>query len=317
MAVPYLEGVVGGKTIGHTARCRGEEGGQVYGVSVAEAGIVEGRSIVVHSHGAIGDLVASVAIDICHSQVMVPLSGIASLVGVVGVEDPAEAELLAVEIVGGEHGACVVASAEDGTQVLTVEVATGGQEAVAAVGVVITPGANLASLRNVIHGGQGTSRAAIEAGNPFGSFVDEAASARFGVHVIGPTGTAELLVGVVVGLINLMVRPTDVVCFRVAEDVAQSVDGAIGGSHEEFSTAVAIEVGDDEGCVVSSAADIRSEVYAPERGAVESQGLEDGGGGDAALAVVARVGGIPFEDDFQLAVAVEVGHGGVVGVVGD
>ena len=99
----------------------------MHGIAMPHAGVIKAAAVVVDSHGAIGDLVATVAIDISHAQVVVALSGIAVPFGRVGVENPADRECAAVEIVGGDTRTGVVATTENGAKVLAVEVVqTGG-----------------------------------------------------------------------------------------------------------------------------------------------------------------------------------------------
>ena len=288
---------------------------QMHGIAMTEAGVVETAAVVVKGHGAIGDLVAAIAIDIADAQVVVALTGIAAPFGRVGVEGPTHGEVLAVEVVGRDACTGVVTATEDGAEVLAVEVGAGGQEAVAAVGVVVAPATQFATFGDIVNGAEGAAGEAIEAGDPLRTFIDEAATRSLAVHLAGPTWTAELLAGVAIGLVGYGVGMTDMVGCGVAEDGTCAVDGAVAGAHEEFGTAVTIEVGDDEGGVVGAAADVAAEVDAPHGSAIEAQGLKDGGRGDAALAVVATVGGVPLQDDLHLPIAIEVGHGGVVGVV--
>ena len=284
---------------------------------MTEAGVVEASAIVVEGHGAVGDLVAAVAIHVAYAQVVVALSCIAAPLGGVGVEGPADCQLFAVEVVGGDARAGVVAATEDGAQVLAVEVAAGGQETVAAVGVVVAPAAQLTALGDIVDGADGTSALALKAGDPFRALVDEAAACSLAVHVVRPSRTAELLAGVVVGLVGCRVRLADMIGVGIAEDGACAVDGAVAGANKELSTAVAIEVCHDEGRIVSTAANVGAEVDAPHGGAVQAQGFENGGRCDAAVAVVFGVGGVPLQDNLHLSVAIEVCHGGVVGVVGE
>ena len=56
MAVPHLK--AGGS---------GVESGEMHGIAVTEAGVVESASVVVNGHGTIGNLVASVAIYISNA----------------------------------------------------------------------------------------------------------------------------------------------------------------------------------------------------------------------------------------------------------
>ena len=62
---------------------------------------------------------------------------------------------------------------------------------------------------------------------------------------------------------------------RIADDLPDAIDGAVGGLARDFGAAVAVEVVDDELRVVRALADVLPEVDAPEEGAVEPVGLED------------------------------------------
>ena len=97
-------------------------------------------------------------------------------------------------------------------------------------------------------------------------------------------------------------------------DLARAVDGAVGRLAGDLGPAVAVEVVDHELRVVGAFADVLAQVDPPEPRAVELVGFEDRLRGAAALRVVAAAADL-MDDDFVLAVAVEVADRGVVGRV--
>ena len=70
-------------------------------VAVAQAVGVEAAAVVVDAAGAVNDFIAAVAVHVGNAQVVVALTFEGLVFGLAeGVEVPAEAELLAVEVVG-------------------------------------------------------------------------------------------------------------------------------------------------------------------------------------------------------------------------
>ena len=102
MTVPYLQ-LLGIRV----------EGCQMDSIAVSHASIVQSASVVVNSHRAIGNLVAAIAIDISHAQVVVPLSCIGGPFWGIGVKRPMILQLFAVPIPCGDDGTGVVAPAKD------------------------------------------------------------------------------------------------------------------------------------------------------------------------------------------------------------
>ena len=103
---------------------------------------------------------------------------------------------------------------------------------------------------------------------------------------------------------------------RAADHLAGAAARAVGGLAHDFGAAVAVEVVDHELRVVRAGADVAAEIDAPQPRAVELVGIEVHVARVARLRVVLRVGRIPLEHVFELAVAVEVADGHVVGGVG-
>ena len=76
------------------------ESHEVDGIAMAHSRVVETTSVVIDSHRTVGDLVATIAIDIGNSQVVIALAGIFCPFGVVGIEGPTILEFLAIPIPG-------------------------------------------------------------------------------------------------------------------------------------------------------------------------------------------------------------------------
>ena len=89
----------------------------------------------------------------------------------------------------------------------------------------------------------------------------------------------------------------------------------MGGLADELGTTVAIEVVDEELRVVGPGTDVLSQVDTPELGAVELVGIEVDIARLATDGVILKVGGLPADYQFVVAVAVEVGHRPVVGEI--
>ena len=80
--------------------------------------------------------------------------------------------------------------------------------------------------------------------------------------------------------------------------------------------AIAIEVIDEELGIVGTCTDVLPQVDAPEFLATEFVTIEDDITRIAVVRVVVRVGRIPFQDDFILAIAIHIPHTTVVGRIG-
>lgn len=94
-----------------------------------------------------------------------------------------------------------------------------------------------------------------------------------------------------------------------------TVGSAVGCFADYFGFAVAVEVGNKELCIVSTRADVFAEVNAPFASTVEFIAVKVCRAGETVVRVVVRVCGVPFEDDFILAVTVNVAYRCVVGCV--
>ena len=268
----------------------GDHGAEVHGVAVAQAVGVEARAVVVDAAGAVDDLVAAVAVHVGGAEVMVALAvpGAEGFVAV-GVEEPLHLEFLAVPVPGGEGGAGVVAAAHHRARADAVQVGDGGQVAVGAVGVGVSPGAVLAAAGDIVHRGHGGAGTAVEDGQVLVALHDAA------------EGPAAVFAVVGVG---------------VADDLAGAVHGGVGGLADQLDTAVAVQVIDDELRVVGACADIAAQVDAPQALAAELEAVDVDLAGVAVVGVVVGVGRIPFQEDLVFAVTIHVADRAVVGGIG-
>ncbi|MCY1230252.1 hypothetical protein D9M72_426580 [compost metagenome] len=103
---------------------------------------------------------------------------------------------------------------------------------------------------------------------------------------------------------------------RVADHGTGTVCGAVRGLHRQLGLAVAVKVVGEQLGVVRARPDVVAQIDAPQLGAVHLVGVHVDVAGIAGLRVVLGVGRRPRLDDLVLAVAVQVGHAGVVGGVG-
>ena len=115
------------------------EVGDVHRVPVPETRGVQAGAVIVDRGGAVDDLVLAVGVHVGDDELMIALPGVALVAWLVGVEQPAGAEVLAVEVDCPECGPRVVAAGEDGTGMFTVEIGGPGEEAVHAVAVAVAP----------------------------------------------------------------------------------------------------------------------------------------------------------------------------------
>jgi hypothetical protein len=97
-----------------------------------------------------------------------------------------------------------------------------------------------------------------------------------------------------------------VVRLGVADDLARTVDGAVGGLHDGLGPAVGVQVVDHHLRVVGAGPDVVAEVDAPQPGAVQLVGVDVHVPGVAGPGVVLGVGRILLQDDLVRAVAVDI-----------
>ena len=128
---------------------RGVESHQMECIAVAHTCVIKSAAIMVYCHGAIGYLVAAIAIYISHTQVVVTLSGIACPLGVIGIEHPVLLQFTSIPIPSSQNGAGVIAATEDGRSMDAIEIAYTGQHAVGTVSIVVAPVAQVAALGDI------------------------------------------------------------------------------------------------------------------------------------------------------------------------
>lgn len=68
--------------------------------------------------------------------------------------------------------------------------------------------------------------------------------------------------------------------------MSETVDGSIGGFHDNLCAAISIEVIDKKGRVVSARPNISAEVDSPEQGAIQSIGIENSRPGEAFVGII-------------------------------
>ena len=141
------------------------ESHQVQRIAMAHAGVIQSTAIVIYRHRAVGNLVATVAIHISHTQVVVTLSGIAvqglailANTLVIGVEHPVLLQFVAVPIPGSQHRTGVITATEDGRGMLAIQIAHSSQHTIRTVGIVIAPVAQVTTCRHVGFGSQSLTR---------------------------------------------------------------------------------------------------------------------------------------------------------------
>ena len=108
-----------------------------------------------------------------------------------------------------------------------------------------------------------------------------------------------------------------VVCQTVANDLSQSVARSVGGFHDKLCLSVAIQVIGDKGHVVGPGADVDTHVYTPEKCAVKTVAVEEGRPGITIVGIIVGIGGIPFQNDLILSVAIDISYRSVVGTIGE
>ena len=298
MAVPHLQ--LGRRRV---------EAHQMDGIAMAHAGVVEAATVVIHSHRAVGYLIAAIAIHIGHTQVVIALCGIAGPLGLVGVEGPALAQFASVPIPGCQHGAGVVAATEDGRRLASVEIAHSRQHAVGAVGIVVAPVGQVATLGHVGFGVHGATGQSVEHGDILIARQDATCHGAPALVILAPLAFG-------LGVLGIGRRTVAVVGLGIANHAPCPIAGAVAGAHNQFSAPVAIQIIKDEGHVVGTAADIDTHINAPQAFAVQAVAVEDGGSGKTVVGIVVRIRGVPLQEYLILSVAIHIGHTGIVGMIG-
>ena len=99
-----------------------------------------------------------------------------------------------------------------------------------------------------------------------------------------------------------------IVCQAVADHMSQGIACAVGSADDQFCMSVAVEIVDDERHVVSTRADVDTQIDAPETSTVETVAVEECRSCIAVVGIVVGIGGIPFQDDLILSVAIDISH---------
>src|SRR5690606_1933933 len=99
----------------------------------------------------------------------------------------------------------------------------------------------------------------------------------------------------------------------IANDLTGAGHRAIGRLHRHLGPAVPVIVVHLELGVVRAGSDVSAQVDAPQSLPAKGVRIDIDEAGDTGLGVVPRLRTVPLEDDFQLAVAVEVADAAVVG----
>ena len=268
---------------------------------MAEAGVIQSRSVVVDSHGAVCNLVASVTIDISYTQVVVALPGITVPLRLVGVEHPVLFEFLTVPVPGSDDATGIVAAAEDGRCMLAVQIAHGSQHTVRAVGIVVAPVLGSATLWHVRFGIHRFASQSVKNGDIIRPGQDTACHGPPFLVIFAPfllrTGCRALLASLVT-----------VVSLSVAYDVSLAVSCSVGSANDELCPPVTVQVIDDERHIVGSAADVDTHVDAPEQRTVQPIAVEEGRAGISVMSIVVGIRRIPFQNNLILSVTVNICH---------
>ena len=234
------------------------------GITVAHTGGIEALTVVVDSHRTVDDLVAAVTIDISHAKVVVALAGIVGqglpvfteALGI-GVEDPVWLQFLAVPVPGSQYGTGVVAPAEEGRGSPAVEVSDASQKTVGAVGIVVAPVAEIATLGDIGLGVHSGARQAVEDGDVFVAGEDTARHRSTLLIIFAPFVFRRRILGISQGLMTIVGQ-------GVADDLPHSISGSIRSTDDELGLSVTVEIVEDERDVVGTATDIDTQIDTPE-----------------------------------------------------
>ncbi len=247
------------------------------------AGVPQRVAVRSDRHRPVDHVLTAVSVQVGDGQAVRALPPVLRTLDV-GVEDPPGREVLTVEVHGPDHRARVVAAREDHRGRGPVEVRRARQEPVDPVAVVVAPAGHVAARGLVVDGVDRSAGAPVEDGQVLRSRQDVAAA----VAVVGA---------------------------RVPDDDAPAVARAVGGLHGDLGVAVTVVVVHLELGVVGPGPDVAPQVDPPQAGSLERVGVDDGVVGDAGLRVVLGVGRVPLDDVLVVTVTVQVGDGGVVGLV--
>ena len=333
VAVPHLE-----------PGCLRVKGRQMHGITMTEARIVESASVIVNSHGAIGNLVASVTIHIGHAQVMVTLSGITGPLRVFGIEGPAVPQLLAIPVPGSNDATGIITAAEDTAGMYPVQIAYGSQITLRSVGVVVTPVFHPAPFGNIVGRSHGRSCQSVKHGDIFRP-IHDAPRLVVGIHVEEtPSPVVDFRLGhrrwqPLLYLQPLLPPACSLLAFlfyflqvslrvsldgsdaiapvglRVADYESLSVGSPVGRLHHQLGSSVTVEVEHHELHVMRPAADVPPQVDAPEASAVKPVAVDKRGAGESRKHIILGVRRVPFQEYLILSVAVHVADACVAGHV--
>ena len=289
--------------------------GKMFGVTMAEAGGVKSVTVAVNRSRAIDNVIAAVGVGVADGKAVRALAFVVE-VGRVAVERPAAGERVGAPVPGGDVGAGVIAATKNSARPLTVEKRDAREEAIQPVAIAVAPDSADACGGRIVVVVVGVALGIKRRGCKFfaGETVEHAekfwAGEDVAVHAVG-AGRA-----IIIGVVEGRMRPVGGLPFREAADViAQTILRARAGAAHDLGFAVAVEIVNHEVHVMRAGTDIGAEINAPEPRAVQFVAVQIRVTGEAALRIVLRVGGIPFDDDFVFTVAVHVADAAIIGVV--
>ena len=102
----------------------------------------------------------------------------------------------------------------------------------------------------------------------------------------------------------------------VANHLALSVNSPVGRLHHHFCTTVAIEVVYHKLCVMSTCADVVSQIDAPQLCTIQPVAVDIGVSSKSGKHIVFGIRGVPLQEYLILSVTIHITDAGVIGMIG-
>ena len=264
-------------------------------VAITKPGRVTDGSIAIQGCGTIDNFIFTIAIQITDNNIEVSLT-VKSLTRSFGLVEPALFQIFAIKVVSHHVSCRVVAAGRNQTRVNAIKVSRRRQEAVTTVAVLVAP----VETQGII----GAKRP------------DIARRDIVNRRNLGTVSTPEHRQ--VFRTRDNDARCIAVILARIPDDLALAVDGAVTGLHDHFGLAVAVVVIDLELRVVRTRTDVLAQVDTPKLCTVKFVRIDENCsriGTFHGLRIVLVIVRNPFHDKFIFAIAVEIAHAHIVGVI--
>ncbi len=238
---------------------------------------------MIDRHSAVDYLIAAVAVDIAHAEIMVALIGVFYILLAVGQEFPTLHQSVIYHIIGNERSRAaviVITAAHNNARIHTVKISHAGQETVNAVTPAVAPFAYIAARLLII-----------------GRIYRRACSTVKYSQIFRPFKDKSILVAII-GIL-------------VAYHVAYAVNRTIGSFADNLRLTIVVEVVGHHLRVVRTGTDVYTQIYPPQLSPVQLIRIQQHLARIALVRIIFAVS-VPAQDYLIFAVAVEIRHGSVI-----